>query len=239
MKTPDLSIVIPCYNEEKNIPLVVRRFSQLRKPNITAELVIVDNGSTDHSHALIQALAKKHKFICMAHVKKNVGYGFGVWSGLKEANGEYICWTHADMQTDLADTFAAYEHIRKQKQPEHSFLKGKRYGRPLVDQFFTVGMSCFETLMLGTLLYDINAQPNLFHKSFLKEIKNPPLDFSFDLYCYYLAKKSGYAMIRFPVLFGKRIHGESHWNRSMKDRWKFIKRTIAFTMELRKMLRRQ
>lgn len=94
-------------------------------------------------------------------------------------------------------------------------------------------MSVFETVVLRKLLYDINAQPNLFHRDFLGNTKEPPYDFSFDLYFYYMAKKNRYEIIRFPVLFRKRIHGQSSWNTSIATKLKFIKRTIDFTIKLR------
>lgn len=234
---PSLSVVVPCYNEEKNIPLMVGRFIEILPKKISAELVLVDNGSTDGSNSQITKLSEKHHFIRPVHIKKNIGYGFGVWTGLKAAKGEYLCWTHADMQTDIKDTITAYNLIMKQDEPERCFVKGSRKKRPFFDSFFTLGMSLFETIILGTFLHDINAQPNLFHKSFMKKTKNPPNNFSFDLYFYYMAKTSRYRLIRFPVNFRQRIHGSSHWNTSIAGKWKFIKRTVDFTFKLKRHLK--
>jgi len=68
-------------------------------------------------------------------------------------------------------------------------------------------------------------------------MKNPPTDFAFDLYVYYIAKKNNYEIKRFPVFFGKRIFGESAWNTGWKARIKFTKRTIEFTFKLKKLLK--
>ena len=235
--TVDLSIVIPCYNEEKNLPLIVKRFNKIKPKDINFELILVDNGSTDNSNKIIKSFGKKISFITLVQVKKNVGYGNGIWAGITMAKGDYICWTHADMQTDLYDTIKAYDLIKKQNLPNKCFIKGKRKGRPLFDQVFTLGMSFFETVFLGTTLYEINAQPNLFHKSFLDKIGDPPKDFSFDLYFYYMAKKLKYKIIRFPVLFPERVYGTSHWNMSLKGKYKFIKRTVKFSLELKRRLK--
>ncbi|MBN2368843.1 glycosyltransferase family 2 protein [Candidatus Woesearchaeota archaeon] len=232
----ELSVIVPCYNEEKNIPLIVERFKKILPKKIKAELVLVDNGSVDNSNKVIKGHMKKYSFVKMAHVKKNIGYGFGIYTGLKAAKGDFLCWTHADMQTDLGDTIKAFNIIKKQKLPEKCFVKGNRKGRPLFDNFFTLGMSIFETIVLGKALYDINAQPNLFHRSFFEKLDNPPNDFSFDLYFYYMAKKLKYRILRFPVDFKSRIHGKSNWNTSIKGKHKFIKRTIDFTFKLRQRL---
>jgi len=165
------------------------------------------------------------------------GYGISIFNGLRKARGEYLCWTHTDMQTKPADTLNALHLIKKQPNPQKCFLKGNRKKRPFIDTFFQAGMSVFETLILKQILYDINAQPNLFHKSFLEKIPSPPSDFSFDLYFYYLARKNNYSVIRFPVLFPKRIHGESAWNTTLAGKWNFIKRTLRFTAQLKKKIK--
>lgn len=233
---PEISIVIPCYNEEKNIPLIIERVKDIfNKDEI--ELVLVDNGSIDNTQNKIREYIKSYENIKLVIVKKNIGYGFGVLTGLKKAKGEFICWTHADLQTDPLDCLKALEIIKKQENPEKVYLKGNRHERPFFDKFFEFGMSIFETIILRTYLNDINAQPNLFHKSFLNLMKNPPNDFSFELYVYYLAKTRNYKIIRFPVLFPERIHGESAWNTSFQSKIKFIKRTLNFSFKLKKVLR--
>lgn len=231
---PELSIVIPCYNEEKNIPSLISRFLDILPKDIPVELVLVDNGSTDGSNVLIKRLMKRHPSIRLVHVKKNIGYGYGILSGLKKARGRFLCWTHADMQTDLKDAITAYYLIIKQDNPKICFIKGSRKGRPFFDRFFTAGMSVFEVIIIRTFLKDINAQPNLFHRDFLKVAAKPPYDFSFDLYFYYIAKRKGFKILRFPVVFRPREYGHSHWNTSLAAKWKFIKRTVDFTLKLRK-----
>lgn len=105
----------------------------------------------------------------------------------------------------------------------------------MFDQFFTNGMSLFETIYLGAKLFDINAQPNVFSRDFFESWQNPPDDFALDLYALYMAQKAGLKIIRFDVLFPERLYGESHWNNgSIQAKWKFIKRTIAFSANLKK-----
>lgn len=232
MKNYKLSIVIPCYNEEKNIPLIGERFLQvINRDDI--EVILVNNGSKDNSEKIIQEEIKKYNFLKTCKVEVNQGYGFGILSGLKIAQGEFIGWTHADMQTDPKDVLKALEIIEKNNSKENLYIKGNRKGRALFDNFFTFGMSCFETLLMRKVLWEINAQPNIFHKSFFAKWQNPPHDFSLDLYVYYLAKKLKQKIIRFDVLFPPRIHGTSSWNNSFADKWKFIKRTVKFSLELK------
>lgn len=232
-----LSLVIPVFNEEKNLPLLVKKFSSIAKKENVEFILVEDSGSTDNTRNELKKLAKKYTFIKPV-LTSDRGYGASIYNGLRSARGEYLAWTHADLQADPEDALKALDKIKEMQNSQKVFIKGKRYGRPLSDSFFTLGMSIFETFVLGTPLYDINAQPNLFHKSFLNLMKDPPRDFSFDLYAYYLAKSNGFSIKRFPVYFGKRIHGQSAWNLGLGSKIKFIKRTIKFTFDLKRLLRK-
>lgn len=226
-----LSIVIPCYNEAENIPLILERFAEVIGDN-DIEAILVNNGSTDNSANVLEELLPRYSFAKTVLVTVNQGYGYGILKGLEEADGDYIGWTHADMQTDPADIVKAYELIHKENEPV--YVKGNRKGRPFFDQLFTNGMSIFETIYFKMPMHDINAQPNVFPREFYESWDNPPHDFSLDLYACYIAGKKDLKILRFPVRFPKRIHGESKWNTGMAAKWKFIKRTIQFSRGLKK-----
>ncbi len=228
LTTLSLSIVVPCYNEIENIPLILERFSQVIGER-QIEVILVDNGSTDGSASVFETLLPKYPFAKGVTVPINQGYGFGIVSGLRQAMGEFIGWTHADMQTDPNDVARAYDLLIKEGD-QNVFLKGKRKKRPFIDRFFTVGMSLYETFYLGTPLWDINAQPNIFPKSFFDSLRTFPDDFSLDLYMYYMARHNNLTVKRFDVLFTERIHGQSKWNdQTFKAKKKFIGRTLEFS----------
>jgi len=230
-----LSIVIPCYNEEKNLPLLLNKLhSVINRKDI--EIIIFNNGSTDNSANELNLLKTKFEFLKIANVEINQGYGYGILTGLKIAKGEFLGWTHADMQTDPSDLLKALELLEFSKEPHLSYVKGNRKGRGIFDLFFTIGMSLFESMYLKKIFWDINAQPNLFHKSFFESWIDPPFDFSLDLYAYYLAKVKKLNLIRFDVLFPPRIHGHSSWNTGIKSKIKFIKRTLDFSKKLKQRL---
>lgn len=233
---PKLSLIIPCYNEAKNLPLLIDRISGSFKRS-DVEVILVDNGSKDDSPIVLEERLRNHAFIRSVRVEVNQGYGYGILQGLAAATGDYIGWSHADMQTDPADAIRALEIIEGQGGNPAIYVKGRRYGRPLSDTFFTIGMSAFETIFLGRPFWDINAQPNVFPRSFFEKWQDPPHDFSLDLYVYYQARKSGLKIIRFPVKFGERAHGTSHWNVNWQAKVKFIKRTLDFSVKLRRAVR--
>ena len=231
------SIIIPCYNEAENLPLLFKKCEEVHSINQNLEIVIVDNGSTDNSAIVITKLVKKHQFFKIVTIQKNKGYGYGILEGLKVARGDILGWTHADMQTDLRDVLKGIVFFENVTNPDKLFIKGKRYGRPLTDVFFTVGMSIFESLLLKKMMWDINAQPTLFHKDFFLSWESPPFDFSLDLFAYFLSKKKKYDIKRFPVLFDKRAYGVSSWNIGFISKYHFIKRTLLYSFKLNKRIR--
>lgn len=232
-KLPTLTIVVPCYNEEKNIPLLLERFG-LAIQSLPIELILVDNGSTDGSRSVFDRLVPNYPFARVETVVTNQGYGYGIKAGLAAARSDYLGWTHADLQTDPKDIAVCLNIFMEKQYPENLYLKGDRKQRPFWDQVFTTGMSFFESTYLQKRLWDINAQPNVFHRSFYEcWCDDAPDDFSLDLFVLYQAKVKGLDIHRFPVLFPERIHGESHWNTSFSAKWKFIKRTLMFSRELK------
>ncbi|MDN4061356.1 glycosyltransferase family 2 protein [Massilia sp. YIM B02769] len=224
------SLVIPCYNEAANLPLLLERCKGVAGAD--TEVILVDNGSTDDSPQVLARLLPAYPGCRSVRVEQNQGYGFGILSGLRAARGEILGWTHADMQTDPQDALRGLELFAS--HGARSFVKGRRYGRPLSDVVFTLGMSVFETVLLGKPFWDINAQPTMFTREFFATWSNPPHDFSLDLYAYYEARRQGLAVHRFPVHFGDRAHGVSHWNVNWAAKRKFIKRTVDFSLQLRR-----
>lgn len=240
---PFMTIVVPCYNEAESLPTLLRRFSEIIGER-SLEVMVVDNGSTDDTAAILERLLPQYPFARQVTVAVNRGYGYGIVTGLRVAESPYIGWTHADLQTDPADVAVAYDCAAAGEALEGGvlqrprYIKGRRKGRPFWDVFFTVGMSAFETLYLRKALWDINAQPNVFPRVFFQSLTACPDDFSLDLYLYYMAKKRKLTIHRFEVDFLARQYGTSTWNdRTFSARWRFIKRTLSFSRALRRRMR--
>lgn len=229
---PLLSLIIPCYNEALNIPKLIARCGEVFAQRSDVEVILVNNGSRDDSAQVLAALLPQYPFARSVHVEVNQGYGFGILTGLRAAKGDWIGWTHADLQTDPADALAVCSLINSSGGTP-AFYKGKRYGRRPFDLCFTMGMSLIDSVLLFTPLWDINAQPTIFPKSFFDSWQQPPHDFALDLYAYYLAKRSGLPVKRFPVFFGRRTAGTAHLN-SLCAKLRYTKRTLLYSVALLK-----
>jgi glycosyltransferase involved in cell wall biosynthesis len=201
------------------------------------EVLLVDNGSTDETAELLAEASAERRFLGSVRVEVNQGYGHGILAGLRVARGGILAWTHADLQTDPGDAIRGLALFEAAAVPEQCFVKGRRHGRPLADIAFTAGMAGFESLLLGRAMWDINAQPTMFPRAFFETWVAPPDDFSLDLYAYYQAKVRGLEIERFPVRFGERAHGVSHWNVDWRAKLRFIRRTMSYSFGLRRRLK--
>ena len=236
------SIVVPCYNEGENLPNLIGRFEALaaksqESAGLDWELILVDNGSVDGSDAVFEReLARPgREFARVVTVPSpNVGYGHGIMTGLRAARGDVLAWTHADGQTPPADIFKAFAVLARSADPAHTIVKGRRRRRPVKDQLFTLGMQAVATIVLGANLEDINGQPKAFPRTLLDLATAPPVDLSLDLYFFWLAKRSGFAVESFDVDFGAREHGESKWAFNWRSKARNIARSVTFMAALRR-----
>ena len=234
----DLSLVIPCYNEEQNIPLIFKRILEIIPADIQLEVILVNNGSKDQTKSVIlDQIQKSSPVFVLCDVPVNIGYGHGILSGLAVAKGEVLTWTHADMQTDPVDVIKAFR-LYKSLNDKTVFVKGERKNRALGPNIFTWGMSVIASISLKETLTDIGAQPKLFSREFYeKHLKTgAPPDFSLDLYAMYFAKKFG-RIETFPVVFANRAFGEAKGGGSFKTRIKVTKRVLNFIFELKKKIK--
>lgn len=232
-----LSLVIPCYNESANLPLLVERVHQAFRsfPPEKFELILVENGSKDDSFHSMQALAKLHAFIRVHRIEKNQGYGHGVFQGLLQAKQDLVAYTHADLQCDPGDVLNAYrQFLQHLSDGGHYLIRGKRQGRPLSAWLFSRFFEVIGLLLLSRWIYEINAQPKLFHRKLLAQLLEPPVDFTFDLYLLLEARRMGWKSASVPVLFPDRKHGVSNWAGSFRSKLRTVLTYIRFMLRYRR-----
>src|SRR5688500_12519298 len=103
-----LSVVIALLNEAENIPLLLEQIAEALK-NIDHELILVDDGSTDRSVAVIKKHLQPH--IKLVVLRKNYGQSAAMAAGIAAANGEYIATMDADLQNDPSDIPAMLDKL--------------------------------------------------------------------------------------------------------------------------------
>jgi glycosyltransferase involved in cell wall biosynthesis len=226
-----LSIVLPCYNESAGISQILYRFADVGR-DVPFELILVNNGSSDNTQEVLESLLPSYAFARHVEIKQNQGYGDGILTGLKAAQGQFLAWSHADLQTDPADIFRAFRLLQEAPDSEDLIIKGYRHGRTRSERVISWGMQIVALILLRRWIPEINAQPKVFHRSLMESIPNPPIDFNFDVYVLYQARRSGWRLKTIDVQFPPRQFGESNWASNWKSKYRTICRSVWFMFRL-------
>ena len=230
-----LSLIIPCFNEEKNLGVLLENINSLLKKysEENIEVLIIDNGSTDGTSKLL----KKHKLvtekkISIIKIEKNIGYGNGIYQGILSSSGDYISWFHADLQVNPHDVIEIFLKSKQKLLSDDCVIKGLRTSRNFFDVIFTFGMTIVTFIFFRIRVNDINAQPKIFKKNFIKYLVDSPKDFSFDLYFLLKAKREKLKIYEFPINWSKRYAGEAKGGGTVKLKIKLTFRTLKFMIKL-------
>jgi glycosyltransferase involved in cell wall biosynthesis len=223
-----IEIVIPCFNEARNLPGLIQLLEELVEDSELC-FVLVDNGSTDDSAEIFSKVINPK--ICVVTLEINQGYGGGILAGLRQCNCQFVGWMHSDLQTPPTVLLG-----KKFQATPNALIKGQRTGRRFSERLFTIGMAVIESMIFRQRLWDINGQPSIFPREWFEKLENPPKDFSLDLFLYVQARRSGLTIIRPRVEFGERFAGSSTWNTGIKSQIHFVKRTMRYSVSLRRNL---
>jgi dolichol-phosphate mannosyltransferase len=124
---PDLSVVFPVYNEEENIPILLREIaSALDGRGWTYEIVAVDDGSSDRSLEILRSLRAQHSSLRILSLEKNTGQTAALDAAWRGARGTYVVSLDADLQNDPADIPAM---MQKLEQAKADMVAGVRVNR--------------------------------------------------------------------------------------------------------------
>ena len=200
--TPDLSFIIPAYNEElrlsKTIGIVLEYFSM---QDYSTEIIIVDDGSRDNT----VKIAKQFEKIIVLSQPKNLGKGAAVKRGMLESKGKYRIFSDADLSTPIYEipkllnilkngfsvsigSRAVDGNLIKKHQPFYREAMGKTFNK--IVQFLVIrGISDTQCGFKG---FTKEAAEDIFKRSLIN-------GFGFDVEILYLASKLGFKVKEIPV----------------------------------------
>ena len=211
---PEISLVIPCYNEEGNLRELVKTIREaIESLKISCEMVITDDCSQDKSWDILKELAHGDQRIRVQRFAFNCGESAASFAGMKAARGKYIVTMDADLQNDLRDLPKFLEALKQYDCVCGTRVKARGEG----DHFIRVASSRIANWVRNKLSGEQIADAGCTYRAFKREcIENVKFFKGMHRFLPTLFKIEGHTVTEIEVTNHPRFAGESHygvWNR--------------------------
>lgn len=132
-----ISVVVPCYNEEKSLPLFYDAVNKISKKmkKIDFEFLFVNDGSSDNTLNVCKELAKKDKRVKYISFSRNFGKEAGIYAGLENSTGDYVTLMDADLQDPPELLIEMYRLIKEEGYDTVGTRRVTRKGEPPIRSF--------------------------------------------------------------------------------------------------------
>lgn len=225
-KRPELSIILPCLNEEKAIGFCLDEIKQvIRENNLNAEIIVVDNGSTDNSRNIV-----KEKGADLVYEQKK-GYGAAYLKGFESARGRYIFMADADASYDFKEIPRFLEYLKQ----NHDFVIGNRFNEKIEKGAMTwthkyIGnpvLSGILRLFFRTKINDSHCGMRAINKRALDKLDVQTTGMEFASEMIVKAVKNKLSIKEVPIKYHRR-KGDSKLS-SFSDGWKHFRFMLLYS----------
>jgi glycosyltransferase involved in cell wall biosynthesis len=209
-KNPSLSIFFPAYNDAGTIAsLVLVAHMTARTLTDDHEVIVVDDGSPDHTGALLDEMAGHFPWLKVVHHGKNRGYGGALRTGFETAAKELVFYTDGDAQYDPRELTKLYAAL----SPEVDFVNGYKISRHDPIHRVVIGRvyHWFVRTAFGLRLRDVDCDFRLMRRDVFRKVL---LTRSSGVICVELMKKvqdHGFRIAEVPVHHYHRSYGKSQF----------------------------
>lgn len=201
-----LSLILPAYNEEANLEIVVNEaLEELPKTFQSFEIIVVDDGSKDQTSQIADRLVSAWPDrLKVVHHRPNRGYGAALTSGFKAAQGDYLMFMDSDRQFKAADLQLLAPYVGKA-----DIIAGYRKKRKDPFYRFVIGytFNTIVTVLFGIHLRDIDCGFKIFKAEMLKamELTSPGALINTEIHA--RAQRQGRSIIEVGVNHYPRLVG--------------------------------
>lgn len=227
-QNPDVSFIVPCYNEEEMVGYTLPRLhTAFEKAGYNLEILAVDNGSVDRTGEIIEELAASLPSIVHARVDVNQGYGFGVISAIPLCTAPWIGIIPADGQVDAEDVVRLYETVIT----TNGNVLGKVRRRFRMDGLYRKVVSTSYNVFVRVLYphlesIDVNGSPKLLPANVIRAMKLESKGWLLDPEIMIKAHYMGIRVIELNVFARMRGNGVSHVK--VVTCWEFLRNLLKF-----------
>jgi dolichol-phosphate mannosyltransferase len=218
MTAPELSVVIPCHNEEENLrPLLAAIHAALDPIGLNFEVVITDDCSTDESWRVLQELAASDPRLIAQRFQFNCGESAASWAGMQTARGRYIATLDADLQNDPKDLPAMMKALDRADCVCGTRVETRAEGDSWLRIVSSRIANWVRNKLSGENISDAGCTYRVFKRECISRIK---FFNGAHRFLPTLIKMEGFSVTEVPVSNNPRHAGKSHygvWNRLFKS----------------------
>ena len=227
------SIIVPLYNEEESLPELAAWIERVTAANsLTYEVLMVDDGSTDHSWDVIENLHAQNPNIKGIKFRRNYGKSAALNTAFQACQGDVVITMDADLQDSPDEIPELYRMIVEEKYDVVSGWKKKRYDNVLLKNIPSKLFNRTTQRVSGIKLHDFNCGLKAYRKEVVKNIE---IYSEMHRYIPVIAKWAGFRRIgEKVVIHQKRKYGTSKfgWNRFINGYLDLM--TLTFTNRFKK-----
>ena len=228
MNTPRLSVIIPVFNEEKTVGVLIRRLLSVPFSGWTTEIIVVNDGSTDGTASVLSGFSPQVRVI---NIPKNSGKGSAVKEGIKAATGDFAIIQDADLECQPEEIPLLLHVLRNFTPGERIVVMGSRElhkknpKKLILSRLGALSITKLMNILYGASLTDVLMGYKLFPKAAFGYFNSG----GFESEVIFIARllKEGYRIVEVPVSYNPR---EVDAGKKMKYRhgFKTIIRLLIF-----------
>ncbi|MBI4919681.1 glycosyltransferase [Candidatus Azambacteria bacterium] len=228
-----LSVVLPTYNEEKNIEIFIPQIEE-EFQNELLEIIVVDDNSNDGTKKLLAELNDKFGNIKLISRPKLMGIGSAIRDGYNAAIGEYILSSDADLSFQVGDMRRLYEKLNEGYDLVLAYRHGNKGGYERKKLFVKIKymFSRFGNFAVrnisGLGVRDVSANFRIIRRAGWHKIQTVENTNSLLFEMIVKAKRKGLKIAEIPITFSERRFGKSKLN-ILKEAPKFLVKFIKYT----------